>query len=52
MYLHYILGSNNIGKKVGFAAVFTDITRSGVFPEETGIHTVEMKAIKTALKEI
>ena len=35
-----------MGKKVGFAAVFMDIIRSGALPEEAFIHTAEMTAIK------
>ena len=44
--------SKNTGKKVGFAAVFTDIIRRGVLLEEASIHTAEMTAIKIELKEI
>ena len=33
------------GGKVGFAAVFTDITRRGTLQEEASIHTVEMTAV-------
>ena len=36
------------GKRVCFAAVFTDITRKGVLSEEASIHTAEI----TALREI
>ena len=39
-----------MGRKVGFAAVFTKITRRGSLPEETSIHIDEMTAIKVALK--
>ena len=39
-------------KNVGFAAVFTNITRRGALPEEAFIHTTKMTAIKIALKEI
>ena len=41
-----------MGKKVGFAVVFTDITRREVLPEEAFINTAKMTAIKVALKEI
>ena len=41
-----------MGEKVGFAAVFTDITRRGALPENASIHTPKMNAIKVALKEI
>ena len=37
-----------LGMKVGYAAVFTDITRRGSLPEEASIHIAEM----TAMKEI
>ena len=37
---------------VGFAALFTDITRIGALPEENSIHTTKITAIKVALKEI
>ena len=39
-------GSKSIGKKVGFAVLFTDITRRG-----SSIYTAEMTAIKMVLKE-
>ena len=39
----YTDGSKSTGRKVGFAAVFTDITRRGALPEEASIHTVEMR---------
>ena len=48
----YTDGSKNPGKKVGSAAVFEDKTKIGALPEEASIHTAEMIAIKTALKEI
>ena len=38
----YTDGSKSTGRKVGFAAVFTDITRRGSLPEEASIHTAEM----------
>ena len=41
-----------MGKKIGFATVFTDIIRRGVLPEEAFIHTDKMTSIKVALKEI
>ena len=44
--------SKSTGKKVGFAAFFADITRRGSLSKEASIHTVEMTAIKTAMKEI
>ena len=44
--------SKSTGRKVGFAAVFTDITRRGSLPEEASIHKAEMTAIKIAMKEI
>ena len=44
-------GSKSTGRKVGFAAVFTDTTRRGALPEEASIHTAEMTAIKIAMKE-
>ena len=39
-------------RKVGFAAVFTDITRREALPEVVFIHTAKMTAIKVALKEM
>ena len=36
-------------KKVGFAAVFTDITKRGTLPKKTSIHTAKMTAKKIAL---
>ena len=48
----YTDGSKNMGKKVGFATVFIDITRRGSLTEEASLHTTEMTAIKVALKEI
>ena len=47
----YIDGSKSIGRKIGFAAVFSDTTRKKALPE-VFIHTAEMTTIKTALKEI
>ena len=44
----YTDGSKTIGRKVGFAAIFTDITRREALPEEVSIHTAEMKVIKVA----
>ena len=35
---------------MGFAAVFTDITRRGTLPEEVSIHIAVMMAIKIALE--
>ena len=35
------------GRKVCFAAVFTDITRRGSLPEEASIHTAEIIPIQT-----
>ena len=40
------------GKKVCFAAVFTNITRREALSKESTIHTAEMTTIKIALKEI
>ena len=37
---------------MGLAAVFEDMTKREALPEEVSIHTAEMTAIKTALKEI
>ena len=48
----YTNGSKSMGKKIGFATVFTDIIRRGVLPEEAFIHTDKMTSIKVALKEI
>ena len=42
----------NIRKKLGFAAVCTDITKRGAVPEKVSIHTGKMKTIKITLKEI
>ena len=39
-------GSKSTGRKVGYAAVFTDTTRRGALPEEASIHTAEMTAMK------
>ena len=44
--------SKSIVRKEGFAEVFADITRKGTLPEEAFIHTAEMTAIKTAMREI
>ena len=41
----------NIGKKVGFAAVFTHYQKRAL-PKEALIHTVKITAIKIVLKEI
>ena len=48
----YTVGSNDTEKKVGFAEVFADITRRRALPEETSIHTVEITAIKIAMRKI
>ena len=40
------------GRKVSYAAVFTDTTRRGALPEEAFIYTAEMTAIKAVMKEI
>ena len=45
-------GTKKYGKKVGFAAVSTDISRRGDLPEEASIHTAEMTAINVVLKEV
>ena len=42
---HYMDRSKSKGKKVGYAAVFTDTTRRGALPEEASIHTA-IKEIK------
>ena len=39
-------------KKVGFAAVFLNITRTRALPKETSIHTTKIPAFKMALKKI
>ena len=44
----YMDGSKSTRRKVGFAAVFMDITRIGALPEEASIHTAEI----TAMREI
>ena len=44
----YIDESRSTGRKLDYAAVFTDTTRRGLLPEEATIHTIEM----TAMKEI
>ena len=41
-----------MGRKVGFSAVFKDVTKRGVLSEETLIHTAKMSAIKVTSKEI
>ena len=41
----------SIGKKVNFAAVFTDLTRKGALSEKSFINKAEI-TIKKALKEI
>ena len=41
-----------MGRKIGFAAVFTDITKRGALPEESSIHTAKMTTNKVSLKEI
>ena len=38
-------GSRSIGRKIGFAAVFADITRKGTLPEEPFIHTAEITLV-------
>ena len=38
--------------KVGFAVVFTDITRTAALPVKASIHTAEITTIKVALMEI
>ena len=38
-------------KKVGFAAVFVDITRRGALPVETSILTAEMTAMREIQKK-
>ena len=44
--------AKNTGRKVGFAAVFADITIRGALPDEAFIHTAEMTTIKIAMREI
>ena len=39
-------------RKVGFATVFTEISRKGALPEEASIFIAEITAIKVALKKI
>ena len=39
-----------MGRKVGFAAVYADITRRGALPEEASIHTAEMTAMRMIQK--
>ena len=48
----YTDGSKSTGRKVDFAAVFADITRSETLPEEASIHKAEMTAIKIGMREI
>ena len=48
----YTDGSKSTGRKVGFAVAFMDNTRREPLPKEASIHTAEMTAIKTALREI
>ena len=38
--------------KLGFAVLFTDISRKIVLPEESSIQTVKMTEVKIVLKEI
>ena len=42
----YTDGSKSTGRKVDYAAVFTDTIRRVALPEEASIHTAEMTAIK------
>ena len=44
--------SKSTGRKVGFPAVFADITRRRSLPEEASILTAEMTAIKIAMRKI
>ena len=48
----YTHKSKSIGEKIGFSAVFADITRSETLPEEASIHKAEMTAIKIGMREI
>ena len=48
----YTDGSKITGRKVGFAAIFEDITRRGTLPEEASIYTAQMTSIKIAVREI
>ena len=45
----YTDGSKSTGRKVGFAAIFADITRGEALPEVVFIHTTEMSTIKIAM---
>ena len=47
----YTDGLKSIEKKIVFAAVFTDITRSEALLEEAFIHTAKMTAIKMDLQK-
>ena len=47
----YIDGSKSTGGNVGFAAVFTNITRRGALPEEESNYTAAITAIKIAMRE-
>ena len=42
----YTDGSKSPGRKVGYAAVFTDSNRRVALPEEAFTHTAEMTAMK------
>ena len=42
----YTDGSKSTGRKLGYAAVFTDTTRRGALPVEASIHTAEIIAMK------
>ena len=46
----YTKGSKSTRRKVGFAAVFMDIARKGVLPEEASIHTAKMTVIREIQK--
>ena len=43
--------SKSMGRKVGFATEFIDITRKSALPEEAFIYTTEITAIKTSQKD-
>ena len=47
----YTDGSKNIKRKLGFVAVFADITRRGALPEEASFHSAKMTVIKIAIRD-
>ena len=48
----YTDGLKSTGRKVGFVAVFSDITRREALSEKASIYTVEMTVIQIAMREI